>query len=297
MELIGYKELNEESYVKTYDLKGIARTFKEIPYSQRSVNNRLDIYLPLKGEKPYPSLVYIHGGGLMKGDKTRYCNVLFQAFRYGYAVICVNYRLCQEAPYPAMINDVSEAIRFIKANSETYSLDPEKLIVWGETHGAYLACLLGVYGGTGKIDDPQSSYPQISSRVAGVIDYWAFTDFYSSYQRNLKLKEKDPDYQVQEELIFQKTGEQLEEEIKKYPSPIEGITGKEPPFYILHSEIDPFIPREDSIRYYETLKAAGAEAYLEIVPNTQHSLANYLYGWQIEGTYRFINYIFREEKE
>ena len=170
MEYIHYQELDKDSYIKSYDLSGVATSIKEITYSNRSSANCLDIHLPLMGEKPYPVIVYIHGGGLMKGDKTRYDNVVFQGLRFGYAVVCINYRLCKEAPYPAMLHDVSEAIRFLKTEAETYHLDRERLIVWGETHGAYLACMLGVYGGTGKIDDPESRYPNISSSVAGVID-------------------------------------------------------------------------------------------------------------------------------
>ncbi|MBR4471807.1 MAG: alpha/beta hydrolase [Erysipelotrichaceae bacterium] len=294
MEFKVYKDLDPASYVKRYDLTGDALTYMDIPYQEYSEKNRLDIHLPLKGERPYPAIIYIHGGGLMRGDKTRYNNVLYQAFQYGYAVICVNYRLSDEAAFPSMAYDVSDAIRYIKVHADEYGIDPEKLILWGETHGAYLACLMGVYGGKGIYDNPESPYQEVNSGVAGVIDYWSFRDFESSYLRSLKQKEEDPDAAILEEMIFHKQGKQLEEEIRKYPCPVEGINGSEPPFYVLHSEFDENVPREDSIELYEALKEAGDEAYFEVVPNTQHSLANYKEKWQIEGTYQFINHIFKK---
>ena len=297
MEFKVFKDLTPDSYVKSYDLSEDARSYMDISYNDLSASNKLDIHLPLKGEKPYPALVYIHGGGLMRGDKTRYDNVLFQAFQYGYAVVCVNYRLCGEAAFPAMIYDVSDAIKYVKVHADEYGIDADKLILWGETHGAYLACLVGIYGKEGRYDNPDSPYKNVSSEVAGVIDYWAFRDFESCYQRSLKQKGENPDTPVMEELIFHKEGKDLQEEMKKYPGLYEGISGNEPPFYILHSEFDPHIPREDSIELYQRLKEAGVEAYFEVVKNTEHSLANYKEKWQIEGTYQFINHIFNHKEE
>ena len=76
MEFKTYRDLDPESYVKRYDLADTAKSYMDIPYNDLSDANRLDIHVPLKGEKPYPTLVYVHGGGLMRGDKTRYNNVL-----------------------------------------------------------------------------------------------------------------------------------------------------------------------------------------------------------------------------
>ena len=191
-----------------------------------------------------------------------------------------------------MIHDVSNAIRFVKANDKKYHIDPENLIVWGETHGSYLGCLIGIYGGTGKIDDPDCPYKDCDSRVKAVIDYWAFTDFLTIYHERLNDPNRDPNVPLTEELIFRKTGKELEEELSKQLMPTEDICGSEPPFYILHGELDKNIPRRCSEIYYEKLKNAGVEAYLEIVKDTPHSLANYRYGWQIEGTYEFIHHIF-----
>ena len=295
MEFITYPVIDENSYKKEYILEDLCDSFLDLPYLDRSENQVLDIYIPKIGQKPYPTMIYIHGGGLIRGDKTRHINPLLQGLRYGYALACINYRLASEAPFPAMIYDVTSAIRYLKANSDKYHLDKDRFLVWGETHGSYLGCLVGVYGKSNIYNDPECEYTEYDASVAGIVDYWAFNSFETSYLRSLKKKENDPEAIVIEELIFGKTGKDLEEDMKKYPSPYEGIKENMPPFYILHGEFDSEIPRDDSIRYYEKLKKYGNEAYLEIVPETEHGLPNYKKNWQIEGTYKFIHKVFKRK--
>lgn len=295
MDYIHYKEKDTESYIKEYELDGIAECFLNLEYDSKSGSNKLDLYLPLERNVLCPVIIYIHGGGLLRGDKTRHIGPMLQGLRYGYGVACINYRLCDEAPFPAMMHDVTNGIKYLKKNALMYGIDPDKLILWGETHGAYLACLTGVYGKTGVYDDPNTPYPGFTSEVNGVIDYWSFTDFESAYRRS--LQERMRDGFVLEEKIFWKSGKELEDEIRKYPSILDGITGTEPPFYILHSELDHIIPRDDSIRLYEAMKSAGDNVYFELVPDTEHGLPNYRTGAQLEGTYRFIHTVFSADKE
>ena len=186
MEFIHYSVTDETTYTKEYILDDLADVRHDIPYGDTSISQVLDLYLPAQGSAPYPTLIYIHGGGLMRGDKTRHINPLLQGLRYGYALACVNYRLASEAPFPAMIYDVTSAIRFLKVNATTYGLNPEKFILWGETHGSYLACLAGIYGETGEYNDPTCPYVDQNARVAGIIDYWAITDFLTTYEASLK---------------------------------------------------------------------------------------------------------------
>ena len=295
MEFIHYPVKDDTSYIKEYILDGLAESRLNIPYDERSESQKLDLYIPIEAKRPFPVLIYIHGGGLIRGDKTRHINPLLQGLRYGYGLVCINYRLAEEAPFPAMINDVTSAIRFIKAHSDEYGIDKEKMIVWGETHGSYLACLTGVYGKSGEYNDPECPYTDQDASVAGVIDYWSFTDFQTTYKESLKKRENDPAAIPIEEMIFHKSGKGLIEEIEKYPKPLEGINEDTPPFYILHGELDNEIPRKHSVTYYETLKKAGKEVFFELVTKTKHSLPMYQYAWQIEGTYRFIHTIFNKK--
>lgn len=296
MKFIHYQTKDDSTYKKEYILDGVSNSTLNIPYGNKSEDQVLDIFTPVKGKKPYPTIVYIHGGGLKQGDKSRHINSLLQGLRYGYALVCVNYRLANEAPFPSMIYDVTSAIRFLKAHAVEYGLDSEKFIVWGETHGAYLACLVGIYGHTGEYNDPECEYNTDAS-VAGVIDYWAMTDLEKIYKARLEAGVA-PDEVKLEEVIFGKKGDELIETINQYPKPLDGINKDTPPFYVLHSEFDPVIPRSHSVDYYNTLDQAGVDVTFELVRDTKHALPNYKEAWQIENTYRFIHRIFgRNGKE
>jgi acetyl esterase/lipase len=84
----------------------------------------LDIQLPTTGQGPYPVVVFIHGGAWVIGEKeTNEARVgLNAALSAGYAVVCINYRLAQNAQWPAQIYDCKAAVRYVRAHAGTYNL-------------------------------------------------------------------------------------------------------------------------------------------------------------------------------
>ena len=90
--------------------------FLGIAYADRSDRQRLDLYLP-DATKPYPVIVYIHGGGFRAGNKRagNAPDVIRAGLDRGYAVASLNYRLSGEATYPAAIEDVFAAIKYLKS--------------------------------------------------------------------------------------------------------------------------------------------------------------------------------------
>ena len=121
------------------------RELLHIPYAETSENQYLDLYLPDCSEK-LPLLVLIHGGGFVFGDsQTRQVQWMYRYFRqHGYVCASVNYRLAQEAPWPAAIEDVKAAIRYLRANADGYGIDAGRIAVWGESAGGYLAAMAAV---------------------------------------------------------------------------------------------------------------------------------------------------------
>lgn len=296
MEFIEYKIKDDSGYEKDYDLDGIATVYKDLVYDIKSEKEKLDLYIPCNSEGPYPLIIYIHGGGLLKGDKTRHIRPIFQGFQYGYAVAGVNYRCMDECQYPGMVYDVTTAIRYLKANAEKFNLDPERFIVWGETHGAFLACQVGINGGKGSIDDMSAGYSEYSSKVAGIVDYWAFTSFEELYNLNTILSRGKDNPVYLEEQLFGAKGKELKKILRSTAQPLKDITGNESPFYIVHGDLDYEMPLTFSKSYYYTLKNAGNDVSLEIVSNTEHGLPNYVKSEQIEGTYQFIHKVFNNQK-
>ena len=93
----------------------IKRKFLDIPYANLSPAQKLDIYLPDEGDGPFPVIVSIHGGAFMGCDKADLQVMpMLQGLKRGYAVVAVNYRLSWEAKFPALVQDVKAAIRWIR---------------------------------------------------------------------------------------------------------------------------------------------------------------------------------------
>jgi acetyl esterase/lipase len=138
----------------------------------------LDIQLPTSGQGPYPVVMYIHGGAWVIGDKTstETRGVLNAALNAGYAVVSINYRLAQNAKWPAQIYDCKAAIRYLRANATTYNFDPDKIAVLGASAGAHLAQFMGVTNGNSKFEDLAMGNADYSSDVQAVISYYGISD-------------------------------------------------------------------------------------------------------------------------
>lgn len=111
-------------------------------YSIDTRDLHLDAFLS-KSTTKLPAVILIHGGGWYSGDKSMLHPMAQQIAKHGYQCFTVEYRLSNEAIYPAAIDDVLKAIEFLRANSEKYNLDSDKIAVLGCSSGAQMASLIG----------------------------------------------------------------------------------------------------------------------------------------------------------
>jgi acetyl esterase/lipase len=110
----------------------------------------LDLHLPDGAPRPYPLVLYIHGGAWREGTKAHPRALRFLS--EGYAVASVEYRLSQEAIFPAQIHDCKAAVRWLRANAGDFGLDAGRIAAWGESAGAHLASLLGTSAGVAELE-------------------------------------------------------------------------------------------------------------------------------------------------
>jgi acetyl esterase/lipase len=116
-------------------------------------------------------IIALHGGGFYEGNKNReYTTPMLQGLNHGYAVVIVDYRLSDEAKFPAAINDAKSAIRFIKVNAAQYNLNPNKIALWDSSAGGNLAALAGTTGGTNNCYDTSLVNANVSDNVTAVVD-------------------------------------------------------------------------------------------------------------------------------
>ena len=129
----------------------------------------LDDWRPPPRELPRPAMVVIHGGGWTEGfgDRTDFVLPSFELAKAGYVVFNIAYRLLPEHPWPAQLDDVQRAVRWIRANAATYGVDPQRIGSYGHSSGGHLAAFLGVRDTRDNSDPALAAF---SSRVACVVD-------------------------------------------------------------------------------------------------------------------------------
>jgi len=228
---------------------------------------KLDLYLPENREKPKSTVVWLHSGGFRRGSKDKW-TIASILLKEGFAVASVNYRLSQEATFPAQIIDVKTAVRFLRANAKQYGLSPEHIGVWGVSAGGYLAAMLGVTGDQKQWDSSQ--YQAYSGRVLAVCVWFGPIDFLLMDKHAGKHSIIDDDGEVSplEDLM----GAPLQSipELVSQANPLNHVTLDDAPFLIMHGEQDKLIPYQQSESLHATLLEAGVDSQLEIIADAAH---------------------------
>ena len=147
---------------------------RDLAYGPNGERNKLDLYLPPKADSPLPLIIWVHGGAWLGGSKAGGGSALRMLGR-GYAVASINYRLSNQAKFPAQIEDCKAAVRFLRANAKKYNLDPDRFGAWGASAGGHLVALLGTTGDVKELEGDGRN-KEVSSRVQAVCDWFGPTD-------------------------------------------------------------------------------------------------------------------------
>lgn len=234
--------------------------YLDVPYADLSDAQVLDLYIPTEGDGPFPLVIFIHGGGWLQGDKsTLTIEAAANLMRAGYAVASVNYRLSGEAPYPAAVEDVKAAVRWLRANAATYNLDPDRFAAWGSSAGGHLAALLGTTGDVPIFDNPALGNADVSSRVQAVIDWFGPTDLTvigDDFATSALCDEDDAARMVVVVALFLGQTPVRAPDVAAAASPISYVTEDDPPFLIQHGSADCLVPVQQSEHLYAALVAA-----------------------------------------
>jgi acetyl esterase/lipase len=256
----------------------IHRKMFEMSYANLSPAQKLDIYWPAEGNGPFPVILAIHGGAFMGGDKRDIqLKPMLEGLKRGYAVVSMNYRMSGEAIFPALVQDVRTAIRWIRANAGIFLFDPAKIATWGGSAGGYLSLMAGVATDIPELDDPVLGNPDQSSYVQAVVAWFPPTDF-------LKMDE-----QLAESGFFPPSGFGhsganspesliLGQKITDIPDKVRAANPETyirpglPPFFIQHGTHDDVVPHQQSLNFAEKLRAIAPQTVShELLPNARHA--------------------------
>jgi acetyl esterase/lipase len=252
--------------------------FRDIIYAKAGdIPLMLDIYIPKGTKDPLPLIVWISGAN-WSGNRFPYPAV--RAVSRGYVVACIGYRSIDSAAWPAQIYDCKAAVRFLKANAEKYYIDPKRVGAGGPSAGGHLAAMLGTSGDVKDLEGDLGNSEQ-SSRVQAVCDFFGWTDLNPDILRDVaeKLVASKQISKIGDTLdnpIAKLLGGRISENREKaaQASPITHVTKDDPPFLIMHGDMDTLVPLSQSERLEKALKDAGVEAKLVVVKGAGHGFLN-----------------------
>jgi pectinesterase len=145
---------------------------------------KLDLYKPKDAAAPLPAIICIHGGGWRTGTKESFTRHAQALAKGNYVTVSINYRLSEEAPFPAHIMDCKAAVRWLRANAETYGIDPDRIGAVGHSAGGHLAALLATSGGVKELEGDGGN-AEFSSTIQAAVPSGAQSDLETDRIRSM----------------------------------------------------------------------------------------------------------------
>ena len=219
--------------------------------------NVLDIVQsPAPALKNRPGVIVIHGGGWMEGDKEGILKDFCLPFvRHDFVVANVEYRLGKVASAPAAVNDVLEAAQWFHDHAARFKVDPNQIIVMGESAGGHLALMVGM--------TPASAGLGPATKIAAVINFYGISDVAD------QLEGPHPASYTAEWVPEQPGRMDLARRI----SPVTYVRKGLPPILSLHGDADDTVQYYQSVRLTKALKVAGDDAELITVTGGHHGFS------------------------
>jgi acetyl esterase/lipase len=237
-----------------------------VPYCH---GQTVEITQPRRHTRPAPALIYLHGGSWIGGDHDTGGFIVHQVGealnQKGFMVASVNYRLGPDEPWPAQIVDAKCAVRYLRANARALHIDSKDIGIWGHSAGAHLASLVGTAGPDAGWDD--GPYLDQPSTVEAVADLAGPSNL-------VTLGDEGGSGAVQDNfvsLLGPVPAEQLPAELKA-ASPVSYVSKDDPPFLIIHGDMDPIVPLAQSHELASALESVGVPVSLVVVKGGGHNL-------------------------
>lgn len=234
---------------------GIAYSMAPHWYDHTYVNLTMNLLLPkhIAGHAKQPCLLFLCGGAYSVVDNAVWMPELMYFARRGYTVATINYRTSNSAPFPAQLIDAKAAVRFLKAHSEQFCIDPNRIAIAGESAGGTLSALVGTTAGMREYE--RGDFLEYDSSVAAVVDYYGPVDLRAivSPVSNHRQEEQVADWTIPAFLGADASGETA-----RQASAICHVSADTPPFIILHGTEDPLVDIvSQSDRLYDVLLEKG----------------------------------------
>ena len=230
----------------------------------------LQILRPLTRNRPNmicPCVVFVQGSAWFKQDVYIQLPRVAKLAERGYVVAVVEYRHSGIAPFPAQIMDTRNAVRFMRVHAEEYGIDPEKIVVAGDSSGGHTAMFAGMIH-----DDVENNlFPGISAEVKGILNFYGSCSVMKEDSNPTQLLHCQPD--SPEGMVMGHVDLRESEELRRRLS-VECNIEKDsviPPTIIFHGTKDRVVNCEGSVILYRRMKACGKDVKLYLIEGADHS--------------------------
>lgn len=273
-ELVGLKdfpnsELTAEGMkVLKADMENVTVvTIPSVEYVKREeMPLHLHIMVPVKQnmtlDKPsekYPLIVYVQGSAWFSQMLTMELAQLSRIARKGFVIAVVEYRPSTVKPFPAQIQDTKTAVRFLRRHADEYQIDPEKVVIWGDSSGGHTAVMTGITAEQEGLFDTDT-YAEESCKVKGIVDFYGpmlVDEMQNEPSTQDHISPESPEGMI---LGHVNVLENHEKALKMSPLPYICPQLKLPPVVIFHGSRDRLVPFGQSVILYNKLKECGQEA-------------------------------------
>ena len=218
-----------------------------------------DLFIPPGDEKNRPAILIVHGGGWREGDRKQLRGYGILLAREGFVCLCSSYRLSIEAIWPAQIQDVNCAIRYLRSNSEDLGIDPDRIGVTGNSAGGHLSLMAGL-----RTYDPNFEGKAGCNEVSSSVK--AICAIYPPAQIR-KYDNSDPIIDAYKALM----GKDAEQVDYDEASPLLQIQKDFPPTMLIHGSTDSVVDLSDSTDIYKRLVDLEVPSELHIYSEEEHA--------------------------
>ncbi|MDD5284116.1 MAG: alpha/beta hydrolase [Bacteroidales bacterium] len=254
-----------------------SRSWKDVNYASDGMeSHNMDIYLPKEQKNTYQAVIVIYGSAWFSNNAKAMASASIGTplLNAGFAVISINHRSSTEAIWPAQIQDVKAAVRFVRANAARYDIDPSFIGITGFSSGGHLATFAGVTNGvktltagdvTVDIEGTVGDYLSAGSHVDAVVDWFGPVDM-----ARMSNCEAPNDASSPEAVLIGKKDPRHEPDWVKLISPINFVDEDDPKILIIHGDADNVVPHCQSLYLKTAYDRAGVEAIFISVPDGGH---------------------------
>jgi acetyl esterase/lipase len=260
------------------------RVMADQVYSRAGGAERLaDVYIPSSSE-PARVVLWLHGGGWRFGDRHLAPDLALFAQASGVAMVSIDYRLSDEAKFPAPVEDMKAAVRWVRSVAPEFGLNAERIGLWGSSAGGHLAACAAL---SREEEFRTPEHPGHSSAVQAVVDGYGPTNFGRiDAQRGVAAAPgTDAESLGIHKLLPAGHPDSFESRLLGVPAgtspgaveradPVHYMRAGSPPFLILHGQADTLIPCAQSEYLFDALSAAGNDATLVLFEKLGHGFFN-----------------------